>query len=123
MGSKLRIQFDDPQHGWMAMSIRSDVGVVTVTVSSVAYDTLDELVDGLHALTTGDGYRAVRIMEEPTVCELRFKCESGAMGLKVCRLSLRNDGQTLFEADGSFSEICVPFWRVSGSVVNTGGVR
>jgi hypothetical protein len=111
MGSKLRVQFDDPQHGRMAMSIRSDASVVTLAVSSVLYDTLDELVDGLHALITGDCRRAVRIMEEPTVCELRFTREGAAIGLEVCRLSSRDRGQTLFETDGSFSEVCVPFWR------------
>jgi hypothetical protein len=111
MGRKLRIQFDDPQHGWLAMFIRSDDTIVTLAVSRVAYDTLDELVDGLQALVTGDSYRAVRIMEEPTVCELRFKRESDAIRLKVCRLWSHDDCETLFETDGSFSELCLPFWR------------
>src|SRR6266436_161875 len=111
LGSKLRVQFDDPQHGWMTISIRSDASLVTLTVSSVVYHTLDELVEGLHALATGDCSRCVRIMEEPTVCELQFKRESVPIGLRVCRRTSRDHCQTLFETESSFSEICVPFWR------------
>ena len=50
-------------------------------------------------------------MEEPTVCELQFKRESVPIGLRVCRRTSRDHCQTLFETEGSFSEICVPFWR------------
>lgn len=117
MGNKLRVEFGDPQHGWMAMTIRSDASVVALTVSSVLYDTLDELVDGLRALTTGDDHRSVRIFEEPTSCELQFNLANGTMGLKLCRFdshsrrSSRKPGQRLFETAGSGSEICLPFWR------------
>jgi hypothetical protein len=110
LGSKLEVQFDDPQHGWMAMSIRSDSDV-TLTMSSVAYDTLNELIEGLHALITGDSYRTIRVFEEPTVCELRFECEGTAIRLNVLRPSSRGDGEPLLETDGNFSEICLPFWR------------
>ena len=117
MGSSLKVQFDDPQHRWMVMTIRSDASVVTLTVSSVLYDTLDELVDSLHALATGDDYRSVRIFKEPASCELRFKRENDTIGLELCRFSAFNrlrspkPGQTLFEAVGTFAEICLPFWR------------
>jgi hypothetical protein len=117
MDSPLKVQFDDPQGGWMAITIQSSAGVVTLSASSVLYDTLDELVDGLHALATGDHYRSVRIFEEPTSCELRFKRENSAMGLELCRFPSfsparsAKSGETLFEAVGTFVEICFPFWR------------
>jgi hypothetical protein len=49
MGSNLRVQFDDPQHGWMIMTIRSDAGIVTLTVSSVAYTS--QMPTGLDVTT------------------------------------------------------------------------
>jgi hypothetical protein len=116
MADALKVQFDDPQSGWMALTIRSDETLVTLAVSSVLYDTLDELVDGLHALTTGDHYRSVRIFEEPTSCALRFKRENGTIRLELCRFSScsqvrsRKPGQMLFEIEGTLAEICLPFW-------------
>jgi hypothetical protein len=49
MADALKVQFDDPQNGGMAMTIRSDETVVTLVMSRVLYNTLDELVDGLRA--------------------------------------------------------------------------
>ena len=111
MGSRLKVQFDDPQHGWMALTIQSDVGVATLNMSVVGFDTLDEMVEALHALITGDHYRSVRIMEEPTVCELQFRREDGTMRLELHRLFPRNHRQTIFGDSGSIAEICLPFWR------------
>jgi hypothetical protein len=93
MGSRLKVQFDDPQHGWMALTIQSDVGVATLNMSVVGFDTLDEMVEALHALITGDHYQSVRIMEEPTVCELQFRREDGTMRLELHRLFPRNHRQ------------------------------
>jgi hypothetical protein len=111
MGSRLKVQFDDPQHGWMALTIRSDVGVATLNMSYVGFDTLHEMVDALHALILGDHYRSVRIMEEPTVCELQFHRQDDIMRLELHRLSPRNHRQTIFGDSGRFVEICLPFWR------------
>lgn len=99
------------------MTIRSDETVVTLLVSYVLYNTLDELVDGLHALTTGDHYRSVRIFEEPTSCELRFRRENELIRFELWRFSSysqirsRKPGQMLFEIEGTLAEICLPFWR------------
>jgi hypothetical protein len=46
------------------MTIRSDETVVTLFVSDVLYNTLDELVDALHALTTG---RVGPLLRSPVV--------------------------------------------------------
>ena len=97
MGTRLRVQFDDPQHGWMTLTIQSDVGVATLNMSYVGFDTLDEMIDGLHALSTGECSRAVRIMEEPTVSELRSRRENGTIALVVCRISPPN-GQGIASA-------------------------
>jgi len=117
MADALKVRFDDPQNGWMAMTIRSDETIVTLLVSYVLYNTLDELVDGLHALTTGDNYRSVRIFEEPTTCEMRFRRENGTIRFELCRFSSfsrvasRKPGQMLFEIEGTLAEVCLPFWR------------
>jgi len=117
MSSLLKVQLGDPQAGWMLMTIRSDAIVVRLTVSRALFDTLDELVDGLHALTTGDDYRLVRIFEEPTYCELRFKRENDTVSLEICRFAKfslaqsRRSGEALLATAGTFAEMCLPFWR------------
>ena len=122
MSSSLKVQFDDPQGGWMVVTIRSDASVVTLSVSSVLYDTLDELVDSLHALATGDDHPSVRIFEEPTSCELQFKRENGTIGLKLCRFASFSrprsgkPGETLLATAGTFAEMCLPFWRALRSL-------
>jgi len=111
LGSKLRVELGDPVHGWMDLTIRSTVGLVTLAVSHVLYDTLNDLVEALHALAIGDDHRSVRVMEEPEVCELRFERENGTVRLKICRRPSSHRCQTLLEAEGSFQEVCLPFWR------------
>jgi hypothetical protein len=111
MGSRLKVQFGDPQHGWMALTMQSDVGAATLNMSYVGFDTLDEMIEALHALITGDHYRSVRIMEEPTVCELQFRREDGTIRLHLHRLLPHNHFQPLFDDSGTFAEICLPFWR------------
>jgi hypothetical protein len=103
----------------MALTIQSDTNVVTLVASYTPYDTLDELVECLHALlTTGDARRTVRVMEEPEVCELRFEHENGTISLEVCRRFSHQHRRchTLFEARGSVLEMCLPFWRALRSL-------
>ena len=88
MGSGLKVEFGDPYAGWMHLTIQADACAVAIEASCTPYDWLDEMVSALHGLTTWDGSRSMRIMEEPEVCELRLERKDGAIELHICPPSL-----------------------------------
>src|SRR5262245_57560004 len=81
---ELRVEFGDPEHGWIDLTIQSGAEVLTLSASYLLYDTVDEMVDALHALITDDGGQFVRVFEEPEIYELRFDSENGSIRMQVC---------------------------------------
>ena len=95
--------------------------VVTLLASYTPFNSLDEMIDALHALTNYDDRKLVRVLEEPAICELRFERENGTIDLEVCRsLSIQHRYcRTLLTARGSVPEMCLPFWRALASRLQT----
>jgi hypothetical protein len=102
----------------MRLIISADANVATLLASYTPFDTLGEMVDALHGLTTYDDRRLVRLSEEPEICELRFERENGTITLEVCRRASEQHRlcRTLLKATGSVSEVCLPFWRALRSL-------
>jgi hypothetical protein len=118
MGAQLHVQFTNPDAGWMDMTIRADGRVIKLAASYV-FDTVGELVESLHAITTGETLRSIRFLEEPDLYEMAFECEDcGTIRVEIFRstLSRRRLGAAVFEARGNALKVHLAFWRALRSL-------
>lgn len=77
------------------------------------YESLEELMRALTAVMSGAKSATVRWNEEPEEFDFVFSEVDGECRLEVIRYTshLRRDGATVFTAQSSREDICVPFWE------------
>jgi len=112
--SRLKVEFDQPEHGWLKLELRSEDIGLSDTFSHV-YPTLATLCDALCALAAGKHPRPVVFLLEPQELELSFKlqdsqgCTVTAVQFSTHRRDLKGD--VLLEHSGRAQEVVLSFWR------------
>ena len=72
--SRLKIEFDQPKHGWLKLELRSEQVVLADSFSHI-FPTLPSLCDALCALAEGREPRPVVFLLEPQEFELSFRSQ------------------------------------------------
>jgi hypothetical protein len=115
MLSKLKVAFDDPEHGWVGLTISRGDESVTINASYTPRDSFLDLTDALHNLFLYGGGVKVTWHSGSAEYELRFAKEGGLVRFEAYdypdHLRDAGKGQLFFEASGTFEGICLPFWR------------
>ena len=115
MPDKLKVAFDDPEHGWVGLTISRGSERVTILASYTPSDSFLDLTDALRGLFRyGGGAKAVW-HSGSTEYELRFAGEGVVVRFEAYehsdRLRGAGRGRLLFEASGTYEDVCLPFWR------------
>ena len=115
MPDRLKVAFDDPEHGWVGLTIGHGDESVTVNASYTPGDSFLDLSDALYNLFLYSGEAKVVWHAGSAEYGLRFGREGDAVGLESReypdRLREAGRGVRLFGASGSYEDICIPFWR------------
>lgn len=115
MSGRLKASFDDPEHGWVGLTISRDEEVVTIITSYTPSDPFLDLTDALYNLFLYDGAAKVVLHYGAAEYELCFRREGDAVSLEAYEypghLRDAGAGERFFEASGSYEDICLPFWR------------
>jgi hypothetical protein len=113
--SRLKVKFDQPEHGWLKLELRSEQVVLSDTFSHI-YPTLPSLCNALCALAEGKGPRPVVFLIEPQELELSFTSQKN----QNCRMNIvrfpdrRRDSENrdvVFAHLGPSPEVVLSFWR------------
>lgn len=120
MRDKLKVAFDDPEHGWVGLTVSGRGETVTLTASYTPSDAFRDLTDALYRLFLYDGRARVVWHSGATEYEARFTREGDAVRLEVEEFPdhPRGEGKgaRLFAASGTYEDICLPFWRALRSL-------
>jgi hypothetical protein len=115
MPDKLKVAFDDPEHGWVGLTIGRGDESVTFNASYTPSDSFLDLTDALYNLFLYSGEAKVTWHSGSVEYELRFAKEGGLVRFwayeYLDHLRDAGKGQLFFEASGTYEEICLPFWR------------
>jgi hypothetical protein len=113
--SRLKVEFDRPEHGWLKLELRSERAVLAESFSHI-YPTLPSLCYALCALAEGRQYEPVVLLHEPQELELSFRSQ----GSQNCIVSAvrfpdrRRDSErseVVFAHSGTSQEVVLSFWR------------
>jgi hypothetical protein len=106
MLDKLAVSFDDPEHGWIGL---------TMIASYTPRESFLDLTNALHNLLLDETEAIVVLQEEPVETELRFVRSSASIKLVVYKYADHRrrfaKAKTVLEVSGDFRSICLPFWR------------
>jgi hypothetical protein len=115
MPDKLKVAFDDPEHGWVGLTFRRGDESVTITASYTPSDSFLDLTNALYNLFLYSGEAKVVWHSGSIEYELRFAREGDVVRLEAYEYPdhLRDAvrGRLFFEASGMYEEVCLPFWR------------
>jgi hypothetical protein len=115
--SKLRVSFDEPEFGWIGVTV-SD-GVETIAIDAAArVAPFQQLVVALTGLLEDRGEFTVTWLEEPEETCWRFEKRLDDILLEVWQ---SDSPQPILTAHGSYQDICLPFWRALQSVKSRSG--
>lgn len=111
----LKVVFDDPEHGWIALMISCGETSVTIVTEYTPRDSFLELANALYNLLMRDGEFIVRWQYNPTEYDMSFERKGAAVSMNVVeypdRLRREGRGDLMFSISGSYADICLPFWR------------
>ena len=120
MNQKLKVSFDDPEHGWVCLNINCGDTSATIIASYTPSDSFLGLTNALYDLLHYEGEATVVWHEEPAETELRFFRTKDLVRLEVWFFfdDRRDYGRAKkeFEVSGLYEEICLPFWRALRSL-------
>jgi hypothetical protein len=108
----LKIEFEEPEHGWMPVKILFDDIEEHFDVSDVPIDPITQLEDVLDSAITGGGGEIWWHLE-PAGYYLNLHAEKEAYRIKLefSEQSMKADRITIFNYLGDFDSVIVPLWR------------
>lgn len=114
MTTKLKVAFENPNAGWVTLTINQGGQTISLTASYI-YDSFLQLTYTLHSLLFGQGQAIVTWLTEPVEYEMRFAREADTLHLAIHDFPDRRRspflGRPLLTLSGSYEEVCLPFWR------------
>ena len=114
MQPKIKVAFDDLEHGWVRLTINDGVETFTIVVSYTPSDSFLDLTDALHSLLR-DGQAKVTWHCEPPEYDMLFSRSGADVSLEIYEYSDYRRGSErgtqTFSVSGTYVDICIPFWR------------
>ena len=114
MQPKIKVAFDDVEHGWVGLTISYDVENLTIVASYTPSDSFLDLTNALHSLLR-DGQTKVTWHCEPTEYDMLFSRSGADVSLEIFEYSDYRRGvergEKIFAVSGTYAGICLPFWR------------
>lgn len=113
MTAKLRVTFNSPQSGYMSVGLKFGRQRFLAAMSCRPYESMEELLSALTAVMSDAESAVVHWNEEPEEFDFVFKVSAVECKLEVIRFTshLRRDGESVFAANGTREQICLPFWE------------
>jgi hypothetical protein len=111
---KLKVSFDEPEHGWIAITISADDERFMLIPSHVPYDSITELAAALNKILEGYSEAVVRWNEEPAEYEFVFRVSEGALNLDVYEVDRIQGGirrNSVFSLSEPRDRLLISFWR------------
>ncbi|BCM91359.1 hypothetical protein IAD21_03231 [Abditibacteriota bacterium] len=110
---KLKVRFDEPEHGRIWLLVFADDEKIIHKDASHIYSSFDQLVTALGAMLDVREERLVVWLEAPAELEMRFSRRDDVIWLEITSFdgSKRPHKEPEFTFYGSYNEICLPFWR------------
>lgn len=115
MSNQLKVTFDDPEHGWVRLTI-SDIEIETTIIASYTpHNSFLDLTNTLHKMLLYESSAIVIWSEEPAEFEMRFDRKEEIICLEIWRYPDHrrgvDEGERVLAVAGKFQDICIPFWR------------
>ena len=112
---KLRVAFNDPEHGWVGLTISRGETTTILIAEYVPSDSFLELTSALHNLLQWECEATARWQYNPTTYDMRFQRSGGYVSLEIFEYPdhrrIEGRGKRIFSARGTYASICTPFWR------------
>ena len=111
---KLKVSFDEPEHGWIAITMSADDEKFMLIPSRVPYDSITELAAALNKILEGYSEAVVRWSEGPAEYEFVFRVSDGSLNLDVYEVTLVQGGirrDSVFNFIGPRDQLLISFWR------------
>src|SRR5215813_11356440 len=111
---KLKVSFDEPEHGWIEITMSADDEQFMLIPSHVPYDSITELAVALNKILEGYSEATVRWNEEPAEYEFVFRVNEGFLTLDVYEVDVVQGGirrNSIFNFSGALDQSLISFWR------------
>src|SRR2546428_11264054 len=114
MRQELKISFDPPETGWLAIYLDSGAHQLKLPFSYTPFDLLSELVSAL--LNLSDGFDAkANCSYNPDRYEFLFRATDDTSQFEVVSYPdhrrAESAGEVIFSFEGIATDICLSFWR------------
>jgi len=114
MQPKIKVAFDDLEHGWVRLTINYGTETFTIVASYTPSDSFLDLTNALHSLLR-DGQVKVTWHCEPPEYDMLFSRSGVSVSLEIYefpdyRRGIKR-GEKVFAISGTYEEVCLPFWR------------
>ena len=114
MQPKLKVAFDDLEHGWVQLTTSYGVETFAIVASYTSNDSFLDLTNALHSLLS-DGQAKVTWHCEPPEYDMLFSRSGANVSLEIHEYSDYRRGiergEKVFALSGIYEEVCLPFWR------------
>src|SRR5262245_13519787 len=111
---KLKVSFDEPEHGWIAITMIADDEKFMLVPSHIPYDSITELAAALNKILEGYSEAIVRWNEGPAEYEFVFRDSEERLNLDVCEVTTVQGGirrNSVFSFIGLRDQLLIAFWR------------
>jgi hypothetical protein len=114
--NSVRVRFDDPDHGWIGLSIKTEeAGELQDSFSYTPYDSFLDLITAISLVSQSNSDATASWNAEPTEYDLRFRRSDEQVQLEIQRhpdnRRIKGRGEVVLQVSGTFEEIALPFWR------------
>jgi hypothetical protein len=108
----LKIEFEEPEHGWLPVKMTFDGAEAAFDASDVPIDPISQLEEVLDSAITGGGGEVWWHLE-PAGYYLNIHAEKELYRLKLefSERSMKTDREIIFEEVGDFEDVVIPIWR------------
>ena len=109
----MKVEFGEPDHGWMTIEVTVEDSTVAIDASYV-YPSVEQLAEALVLLAKTATERIVVWLLEPGEIEMRFASgTTGRVSLELWEFRdhrrAANSGEFRLGTTGDFTTVCVPF--------------
>lgn len=112
---RLKVKFDEPQHGWLSFVVKEDEEERVRCGASHIFNSLERLVVALQMTFDSQSESNVVWLEEPGESEMVFARQGDAVQLEIRFYAdsrhIQKSGDEAEVFRGTYDEICLPFWR------------
>lgn len=113
-GQKLKIRFDEPEHGWIALTIGAGEEPFHVVATYVPFDCISEMAVALNQLLSNEPRATVRMGDGPIEYEMSFNVRDNQIKVEISIVTRAWGGterQFLFGFTEEYGQTLIAFWR------------